>query len=71
MEIAGPMVEDLQALEKGCIMYDAMLKREVMVIAQVILLLCDNARASEALNHLGSRGKKFCRICMVHTIFFM
>ncbi len=65
MEIAGPIVEDLKLLEKGCIMYDALLKREVMIISKVMLILSDNARASEILNHLGSRANKFCRICMV------
>ncbi len=28
-------------------------------------VVADNARASELLNHLGSRAKKFCRKCMV------
>ena len=46
-------------------MYDALLKREVMVISKVMLILSDNARASEILNHLGSRAKMFCRMCMV------
>ncbi len=65
MELTGPMVEDLLLLEKGCTVYDALLKTNVLVIARVMMILADNARASEVLNHLGSRANKFCRICMV------
>ena len=65
MELVGPMVEDLLSLEKGCTVYDALLKTNVLVIARVMMILADNARASEVLNHLGSIAKQFCRICMV------
>ncbi|KAL5460278.1 hypothetical protein EMCRGX_G033719 [Ephydatia muelleri] len=33
-----------------------------------VLLVCDNPRASELLNHLGSAAIKFCRICMITEI---
>ena len=39
-------------------MYDAYLKRDAFVIAPVICCLCDNVRASELLNHMGSKAKK-------------
>ena len=65
LEIAGPLVEDLKVLEKGFVLYDSLLQKDVMVIAPVMAVLCDNARASELLNHLGSRATKFCRRCMV------
>ena len=71
LEISEPLVEDMKALEKGCIMYDAFLEKEVLLISHVILILSDNARASELLNHLGSRAKRFCRICMVSFSAYM
>ena len=65
LEIAGPLVEDFKVLEKGFVLYDSLLQKDVMVIAPVMAVLCDNACASELLNHLGSRATKFCRQCMV------
>ena len=65
LEIAPPIIEDLELLENGCVMYDSFLQQEVLVISKVFIILSDNARASELLNHLGSRAKKFCRMCMV------
>ena len=41
---------------------------EVMVIAPVMAVLADNARASELLNHLGSRATKFSRKCLVRAV---
>eukprot|EP00731_Ephydatia_muelleri_P004491 Em0002g667a len=34
------------------------------MIAPLILIICDNPRASELLGHLGSTALKYCRICM-------
>ncbi len=65
IDIAGPLVEDLKKLESGILMYDAFLNMEVMVVAPIMAVLADNARASELVNHLGSRAKKFCRKCLV------
>ena len=65
LDIAVPMVEDLKQLEQGYIVYDAHLKTEVLLFAPIISVLCDNARASELTNHLGSKARKFCRMCMV------
>ena len=48
-----------------------MLKMEVLVVAPVICLLCDNARSSELLNHLGSKALKLCRICNVSKYCIM
>ena len=33
-------------------MYDALHNKQVMVISKVMLILSDNARASELLNHM-------------------
>uniref|UniRef100_A0A1X7UZ35 Uncharacterized protein n=1 Tax=Amphimedon queenslandica TaxID=400682 RepID=A0A1X7UZ35_AMPQE len=61
--ISESFIDDLKSLEKGIRVFDCVWQEEVLVIAPVICLLCDNARASELLNHLGSTAKKLCRIC--------
>ena len=68
LDMAGPIVDDLKCLEDGVYVYDAFLKTEVSLITSVLCALCDNVRASELLNHLGSRAKFFCRKCMVLPI---
>ena len=64
-KMSGPIVNDLCLLEKGVCMYDSFLETDVLAIAPVICLLCDNVRASELLNHQGSTAVKLCRLCMV------
>ena len=59
MEMTYPLADDLSYLEKGLKMYDACSRREVYVIAPVLCVLCDNVRASELLNHLGSKVMSF------------
>lgn len=61
--MCNSMVNDLE--EKGVVMYDASLNQECLVIAPVICFLCDNVRASEIVNHLGSPSNKYCRMCQV------
>jgi hypothetical protein len=63
IQMTGPIVDNLLTLEKGIRVYDSPLKTDVLVIAPVICLLCDNARVSELLNHLGSTAVRLCRIC--------
>ena len=63
--MADALVEDLKALEGGVRVYDAYAGTEVLLIAPVICALCDNIRAAELLNHMGSRARMFCRKCMV------
>ena len=65
LDMAVPITDDLKQLEEGIEIYDSLLKRNIIIIAPVLCFLCDNVRASELLNHLGSKAKKFCRICMV------
>ena len=66
IEMAEPIVKDLSRLEThGIIVYDAHLKRDVLVVAPVLCALCDNPRAAELLNHQGSTTRKFCRMCLV------
>ena len=68
IQLVEPVISDLENLEKGVTMYDEHLKREILVIAPVILGLHDNPRASETTNHLGSAANLFCRMCMVSCI---
>ena len=71
IEIAGPIVDDLIALEReGVVVYDALTQREVRVLAPVIGGIADNPRASEMTNHLGSSAKLFCRKCDVSLLLF-
>ena len=71
LDIVGPLVEDLEQLEEGVVMYDAFLNMKVLVIASIMAVLADNARASELLNHMGSRATKFCRKCLVRSILII
>ena len=68
MQMVNPLVEDLVCLENGLRMFDAYCNSMVYVIAPVLCALCDNVRASELLQHLGSKGKKLCRFCMVSRL---
>lgn len=65
VQMSEPLVNDLLSLEKGIHVYDCLTKSEVLVLAPVISILCDNVRASEIVNHLGSTAIKLCRICDV------
>ena len=65
MGMSYELVKDLMELEKGVVAYDALLNHHVLVVAPVIAVLCDNVRASELVNHMGSTANKFCRICDV------
>ncbi len=60
IEMAGPIVDDLTVLEQeGVVVYDALTKRDVLVVAPVIGGITDNPRGSEMTNHLGSTAKHF------------
>lgn len=67
--MTAPLVEDLKSLEtQGVRTYDAFLKQEVLVIAPVLCIICDNPRASEVTNNLGPSSRMFCRMCMVYHL---
>ena len=70
MDMAGPLVADLRQLENGVVLYDALTAKDVFVVAPVMCALCDNVRASELLNHLGSKANKLCRFCDV-SLYYM
>ena len=66
IDMAEAIVTDLKLLEEGVVMFDAKLKQNIMVVAPTICFICDNVRASELVNHMGSTANKFCRICEVN-----
>ena len=64
--MAEPLVKDLLELEEnGIVTYDAYLNEEVLVVTPIICLICDNPRASELVNHLGTSATCYCRLCLV------
>ena len=69
LDMSKPISEDLVKLEKeGVIVYDALYK--VLVIAPLMCIICDNPRASELLNHLGSSASVWLVKLCVYTIYF-
>ena len=50
--MAKPLVQELNILEKGVIMYDSFLQDDILVVAPVLCIICDNPRASEIINNL-------------------
>ena len=59
------LVEDLLRLEEGVCMYDVSKGADVLVLAPVMNIFCDNPLASELISHLGNSATKFCRVCLV------
>lgn len=71
LDMARPISEELARLEnEGVEMYDYQSQENVLVVAPLMLIICDNPRASELVNHLGSTANKFCRICEVCSKLF-
>ena len=65
LEMVKPIVDDLLALQKGVVMYDAHLQQMALVKAPVLAFMGDNPRASEVAGHLTGYPNKLCRQCMV------
>ena len=54
-----PIVEELKILEKkGVMVYDAFSQKEVLLIAPVLCVMCDNPRAAEIYKYSGTRIQK-------------
>ena len=64
-DMTAALVKELLELQNGVIVFDAYMNQDFFLIALVMCILADNARASELTNHLGATAKRFCRICMV------
>ena len=63
LEIAEPIARKLATLEnEGVEVFDAYSNENALVMAPLLLIICDNPRASELLNHLGSFANMFCRV---------
>ena len=52
-------------LEEGVCIYDVSKGADVLVLAPVMNIFCDNLRALELINHLENSATKFCRVCLV------
>ena len=68
LQMFQPLKNELICLEKGVFIHDVSLAKEVLLVAPVLLVKCDNPRASELLVHMGSNANKFCRMCLVSLI---
>ena len=69
LDMAVPLVQEFTALEnEGIIAYDAFLQRNVIVVAPILNIICDNPRGAEVCSHLGATTSKYCRICMVSYV---
>eukprot|EP00731_Ephydatia_muelleri_P020757 Em0013g484a len=65
LDMAVPLVQEFTALEnEGIIAYDAFLQRNVIVVAPILNIICDNPRGAGVCSHLGATTSKYCRICM-------
>ena len=72
LDLSGPIAKELTLLEtEGILVFDKLYQEVVLVIAPLMFIVCDNPRASELLNHLGSNAIKYCRICMVSYFHFL
>ena len=69
LEMSEPIAVEMTQLEdEGIIVYDALLKKDVLLLAKPILFMCDNPRAAEITNSLGSSANKYCRKCQVSVV---
>ena len=64
LDMAVPIVQQLQMAEEGFEAFDSGLNRTVFVTAPILLISADNVRHSELLSHMGSSANKFCRFCI-------
>ena len=65
LDLRGPIAQELATLEtEGTLVFNAYFQEVVLVIAPLIVIVCDNPRASDLVNHLGSKALKCCCICM-------
>lgn len=66
LDMSQPVVDDLLDLElHGITAYDAHLQEDMLVVAPLMCVLCDNPWHSEIMNHSGPSANLFYRICMV------
>eukprot|EP00731_Ephydatia_muelleri_P004904 Em0002g1080a len=64
VQMMGPIVSELCALEQGVEVFDEKTQECVLVVAPVLAIMCDNPRASQIVGHMTGRPSKFCRVCL-------
>ena len=71
LEQSKPLAQQLTLLEtEGVVVFDSLYQEEVLVVAPLLCIVCDNPMASQLCNHLvGGTAIMFCRICMVCETF--
>ena len=66
LDLSIPIAKELTVMEcEGKVAFDALYQEEVLVVAPLMCIVCDNPRASQLVNHLGSTALMHCRICTV------
>ena len=63
LELFQPLKSELQELERGVLVRNITTKEDIIVVAPVLLVKCDNPRAAELLGQMGGNANKICRIC--------
>eukprot|EP00733_Pompholyxophrys_punicea_P000527 Pompholyxophrys_punicea_v1_NODE_152_length_3178_cov_3.531540.p1 type:complete len:804 gc:universal NODE_152_length_3178_cov_3.531540:84-2495(+) len=65
-EMSKIIVRDFQELEAGveANIYVENQCQKIMLVSSVMVVMSDNARASQLCNHVGARGRHFCRFCL-------
>ena len=49
--------------------FDEKTQECVLVVAPVLVIMCDNPRASQIVGHMTGRPSKFCRVCLVCYLY--
>ncbi|KAI8360860.1 hypothetical protein EDC96DRAFT_226949 [Choanephora cucurbitarum] len=65
VDMLPALVDDLEQLESGVVMYSSVHKEGVFAVAPLLLIMADNYRHSELSMHTGSVAKCFCRKCLI------
>ena len=67
VQMMGPIVSELCALEQRVEVFDDKTQECVLVVAPVqAIMLCDNPRASQIVGHMTGSPSKLCRVCYLY-----
>jgi len=69
VQMMGPIVNELSALEQGVEVFDEKTQESVVVVAPVLAIMCDNPRASQIVGHMTGNPSKLCRVCLVSFLY--
>ena len=65
--IRGGLCEELVMLEsEGVEIFDAKSLERVLIVAPLMIVICNKLRTSELVSHLGSSANKYWRICGIN-----